>query len=162
MTKQKFDVVIVLGAKSCNAPSAALRRRINQGVSTFQKSGASHLLLCGGSSNGHTSEAEQMARVAVEAGVPATSIVTEPRSISTWENAEFSSSLIRQYNWRSACIVSDSFHLPRAYLVFRRTPLETIHLVSAGPVPISLAVHMWMREMIGIAWYLVRLVITRR
>lgn len=97
------------------------------------------------------------------AGVDTNSILIEPDSLNTRQNAEFSSRLMRTQGMKSAIIVTSWFHSRRALACFRHfgTGLEFSsfpayqginmdHKPSASEVPNVV------REYMGIAWYLVR------
>lgn len=64
-----------------------------------------------------------MARLAEAAGVPRSSIVLEPDSGSTWDNARLTAALLRKRDCSRILLVTDAQHMPRAALVFRATGL---------------------------------------
>ncbi len=128
-----FDVIVVLGAavRPGGAPSAAMRRRVAEGVRLLRQGRAPALLLSGGQGNGKPSEAALMRELALAAGVPEERLVLEAESRSTLENARHSARLMRRCGWSSALIVSDPLHLPRALMAFRAVGIGA----AAAPAP---------------------------
>jgi len=110
------DVVIVLGAGE-----AGTSRRAEHAARLYQRGLAPHVLCSGGyrGPDGRR-EAEVCAAVVRAAGVPAEAIVLEPDSRSTEQNARHAAQIMRARGWRSAVVVSDSFHLLRARWLFSR------------------------------------------
>lgn len=113
----RYDVAIVLGAllRPDGVPSPALRRRVGHAVALHHADLAPRLLMSGG---GTPPEAEAMATLAADAGVPRDRLLLEPRSRNTVENALFSLRLLDP--GLRLVVVSDAWHLPRALHVFRR------------------------------------------
>jgi uncharacterized SAM-binding protein YcdF (DUF218 family) len=125
-TASRFDAIIVLGtsADSDGNPTPDLLARITEGVREYERGVAPRLIFTGGAAHNHFVEASVMARVAEAQGVPVTAILVEPKALDTIQNACYSSRILRQHGWRSAEVVSDSAHLPRAGLIFNRLPLD--------------------------------------
>ena len=97
----------------------------------FARMGAERIVFSGGPSRGRPSEAETMAAYAVQLGVPATSVRTESRAMSTWQNIELSLPMVDGFD--RLAIVSDPLHAARGrrFVVAQRPDLAT-HLVSAS------------------------------
>ncbi|MEO8999219.1 MAG: YdcF family protein [Rhodanobacter sp.] len=53
-------------------------------------------------------------------GVDATDLLLEPRSMNTWQNAQFSGPLLKAYGADRVLLVSSGFHLRRGMLYFTR------------------------------------------
>ncbi len=157
--RERFDVVVVLGG-----PSAAMRRRVAEGVRRFQAGAAGVLLLSGGKGGGGAggggvpSEAEVMRGLALAAGVPEDRLVLETESRSTLENARCSARIMAARGWRRALVVTDAVHLPRALMAFRAAGVEAKGAAATGgardePIwtwPTHLA-----REALAFLWYAV-------
>ncbi len=128
--RERFDVIVVLGAAVGvgGGPSAALRRRVAEGVRRLEAGAAPVLLLSGGKGGGgggrRPSEAEVMRDLALAAGVAEERLVLETESRSTLENARCSARIMRARGWTKALVVTDAVHLPRALLAFRARGIE--------------------------------------
>ncbi len=156
--KERFDVIVVLGAAvgPPGGPSAALRRRVAEGVRRLEAGAAPVLLLSGGKGGGVPSEAEVMRDLALAAGVAEERLVLETESRSTLENARCSARIMRARGWRRALVVTDAVHLPRALMAFRALGIEAKGAAVMGgardqPVwtwPAHLA-----REALAFLWY---------
>ncbi|MFQ5774081.1 MAG: YdcF family protein [Kiloniellaceae bacterium] len=125
-SSRKFDVIVVLGG-----PDTALRRRIAHGVRLFDEGRADRILLTGRGRRAAV-EAEVMRDRALAAGVPNDRIVLEAESLSTLENAAFSARIMRARGWRSALVVTDFLHVPRALLAFRSVGVRAKASAAAG------------------------------
>ena len=84
------------------------------------------LVLSGGAAQ-ETSEAELMARFAVDLGVPRVAMVLEPDSRSTRENAQAVANLLRANRLGpDITLVTSALHLPRALAEFRCAGLAPV------------------------------------
>ena len=161
-----FDVIVVLGAAvgAGGGPSAALRRRVAEGVRCLEAGAAPVLLLSGGKGGGKggggPSEAEVMRDLALAAGVaagaPEGRLVLETESRSTLENARCSARIMRARGWTKALVVTDAVHLPRALMAFRALGIEAKGAAVMGGVrdePVwTWPVHL-VREALAFLWY---------
>lgn len=152
------DAIVVLGADflSDGSPSPALRRRARHGARLYLEGKAPRLILTGGSRRGRDPirEAEAMAKIAGELGVPREAVVLERRARSTFENARLTAFLMRRRGWSCALLVSDQEHLPRACMAFRAFGITT----QGAPVPERPRdLRASLREAVAYAWYVFRL-----
>jgi uncharacterized SAM-binding protein YcdF (DUF218 family) len=65
-------------------------------------------------------EAEQIAYLLREWGVPGDALIIEDQSRNTFENAARSKPIWDAHGFRSGLLVTSAFHMPRAFAVFRR------------------------------------------
>ncbi len=151
---------MVLGAAvwSRGRPSPTLERRVRRGLELFHAGEADFLLFTGGLGRHPPAEAEVMRRIAIEAGVEPSRIEVETTSRNTLENAVNAARIMTRRGWRSAVLVSDPVHLPRASLVFRALGVKirlrgTLGAWKHGPFRRSW--HYPIYEAAAIAWYLV-------
>ncbi len=122
----RFDTLIVLGspADAEGNPTPVQLSRVTEAVHEYERGVATHLILTGGTTHGGYVEAEVMARTAEAQGVPASSIVVEPQALDTIQNACYSVRIMKAHGWRSAEVISNASHLPRAGLIFSRLPID--------------------------------------
>jgi uncharacterized SAM-binding protein YcdF (DUF218 family) len=122
----RFDALIVLGnpPDAEGNPTPVQLSRVTEAVQEYERGVASHLILTGGPTHHSYIEAEVMARVAEAQGVPASSIVVEPKALDTIQNACYSVRIMNAHGWRSAEVISSISHLPRAGLIFSRLPID--------------------------------------
>jgi uncharacterized SAM-binding protein YcdF (DUF218 family) len=93
--------------------------------------GAERIVFSGGPSRGRPSEAETMSAHAVHLGVPATTVRTETKAMSTWQNIELSLPMVEDFD--RLAIVSDPLHAARGRRFVRaQRPDLADRLVSAG------------------------------
>lgn len=134
----EFHCAIVLGAKvmADGSPSPALARRVAHAVALAQGGRVAHLLMSGGAVNHPTPEAQVMRDLAMAAGIDADRIIVEESSRNTIGNARYCAPIIAAYGWTRLLLVTDSFHLPRARLIFARHGLK-VALSGARPESVN-------------------------
>lgn len=134
-TKVKSDVILVLGGEamsgsSCYGPrcehgslphphvNPCLVARVNHAVSLYKKHYASKILMSGGTDKDtNVNEAETMGKIATASGVPASAIVLENKSHTTYENFAFSQKILTAVGLHSVIIVTDPYHIARSGLI---------------------------------------------
>jgi len=135
-TKVKSDVILVLGGHvyggtSCYGPicqqkgfvqnrrlNPCLVARVDHAVALYKDHYAPKILMSGGTDKeDNANEAENMEKIATKAGVPASDILLEKKSTSTYENFLFSQKILTEAGLHSVIIVTDPYHNARAGLV---------------------------------------------
>lgn len=149
------DAIVVLGAAVWpgERPSPALQRRIDRGVELWRAGLAPVLVPTGGLGRNPPSEAEAMARVALERGVPADAIVLEARATSTVESAQYIRALAERHGWHGIILVSEPYHVTRAGWTFRDQGLDVQATCSAWGSETSWRVYQTLREVSGLLAY---------
>jgi uncharacterized SAM-binding protein YcdF (DUF218 family) len=114
------------------------------------------------------SEADEMAGLLVEWGVPREAILLEEKARTTSENAAESARLLRARGVKRVLLVTSSIHMRRALASFRAEGLEAIpsacDALAAGPpstgplawlpAPEALArTHRALKELLGLLYY---------
>ena len=147
------DAIICLGAgmASDTSPEAGRysRRRAETCAALYQAGWAPRIIFTG---YGHEfgSAAQGMADIAVAAGVPASAVIVEPEALSTIQNAAYSLPHLAPDAER-IILVSDGFHLPRAWVIFRALGAPEIDL-RATDLPFGQALRWIGREGVAI-WF---------
>ena len=109
--------------------------RLHQGYTLWQKEKIP-LLVSGGQVwvKSGPSEADIMADILKQWGVPQDNIITESKSRNTKENAEYCSQILLNNHWNSFYLVTSEIHLKRAMISFQSfLPDASIIPVSAHP-----------------------------
>jgi uncharacterized SAM-binding protein YcdF (DUF218 family) len=125
------------------------------------------VLACGGKTRGQ-SVASLTAELIARAGVPRSEILTEEKSLSTYENAVFAADILRSLNIRKAALVVDARSMPRAAACLRRAGIEVVPAPCSFTDPPT-AFEDWipgwsaikqneitLHEALGLAWYKLR------
>ncbi|MCW5833058.1 MAG: YdcF family protein [Labilithrix sp.] len=133
-------VVCVLG---CRPGSAALARRARVARDVFVARGARWIMACGGRSFRGRVEADELARMLEDGGVPAEAILRERASRDTFENATEAARLLAERDLHEAVVVTCSWHLPRATTLFERAGLRVAGAVGAPPPDPTLLSRAW-------------------
>ena len=104
-----YDVIVVLGCPTNRdgTPSACQKRRISLALELRALGFAAPVLVSGGAAKTEHVEAEAMAGLLRESGVPEDQIVQEPRALHTDENIALASAAMRARGWVTALVVSD-------------------------------------------------------
>jgi uncharacterized SAM-binding protein YcdF (DUF218 family) len=112
-------------------------------------------------------EATVMAEAMTALGVPESALVLEWWSRNTYENAQRSKEVTEAFGWRSLCLVTSAFHLPRAVRAFREAGLTVVPVPAGGWasgggydwasfVPALNQLHastLALREYVALVWY---------
>jgi len=114
-----FDTLIVLGypANPDGTPSPEQRERVLEAVREYKADVAPYIIMSGAAAHNQYIEADVMAQLAREQGVPASAILEDVQAQNTIQNIYYSARIMHQYGWSSAEIISSPSHLPRAALI---------------------------------------------
>jgi uncharacterized SAM-binding protein YcdF (DUF218 family) len=122
------DAIILLGGamrqplSARSGPSLAeAGDRIIAALRIYRAGKAPRILVTGGNLPWQTNavpEAEHIASLLAELGVPRSDIVLETASRNTRENAVNSAAIVKEEGWRSALLVTSAFHMHRALAAF--------------------------------------------
>jgi uncharacterized SAM-binding protein YcdF (DUF218 family) len=129
------DAIICLGAGMEDDPSPlpdAVTRARALTCAELLRADVAPVAVFTGAGNETSSAAAAMAAVAREEGVAEARIIVEPRAHSTIQNAAFATALLPP-DARRLIVVSDAFHLPRAWVIFRVLGHDgvTVHATEA-------------------------------
>jgi vancomycin permeability regulator SanA len=120
----RADTAIVFGAGLTpdGRPTALLADRVHAAVQLYQAGTVKQLLMSGdGESIGHDEPAAMAAQAEAE-GVPASVIRSDPGGVRTYDSCARAHDL---FGVRSAVVVSQSYHLPRAVYTCRSLGIIT-------------------------------------
>lgn len=157
---QEADVIIVLGAgfNRNGTVGGALWRRSYRAAQLWHDGYADTIICTGGQSpSQQRSEAAGCQEVLLDEGVSSGAIILENNSRSTEENALYSRDIMQANDWQTAILVSDSFHVLRANLIFESHEFDAVF----SPVPSrwlrkSYYLPMVVREVVALHWQFVK------
>lgn len=114
-------VIVVLGhpANGDGSPSPAMQEQVALAAALYRAGLARALLFSGGAVYNQHVEAQVMADLAVQQGVPAAAISTETQARDTVENARYCRQIMQGRGWRDAIVVTTPYHVRRASRIFR-------------------------------------------
>lgn len=114
-----FDTLIVLGypANSDGTPSPEQRERVLEGVREYKAGVAPTIMMTGAAAHNQYIEADVMAQLARDEGVPASAILEDVQAENTIQNIYYSARIMHDHGWNSAEIISSPSHLPRTALI---------------------------------------------
>jgi uncharacterized SAM-binding protein YcdF (DUF218 family) len=110
------DAAVVLGAAAWGKkPSPVYRERIKEAIALYESGRVRYLIFTGGTPvAGYPAEGSVGRDFAIEHGVPATRILVETASRTTWQNLANAKELIGPAGIHSVLLVSDPLHMRRA------------------------------------------------
>jgi uncharacterized SAM-binding protein YcdF (DUF218 family) len=123
------DAIVVLGASVSPEgllDSASLRRTL-AGVRAHRR-GLAPALLFMGTRHGDAVEAEVRSALATDLGVPSEAIRTEPRALTTQQEAQRAAALLLPEGARRVLLVTSEYHMRRARALFERAGFEVAPL----------------------------------
>lgn len=159
----KREVIVVLGAavRADGEPSQALRRRVQHALELARERPETVLVFTGGLGIYAPPEAEVMARLARAAGIGAERTHLEDRATNTGESARLTARLLRELardagaEFDTVTLVTDAYHQRRSRFAFRRMGVRAGSSSPHGSKrPTS---GRWLREWLGLAWYVLTL-----
>ena len=152
---------VVLGAqvRRGGRPSAALLARARHAAQLYARREIGTVIPTGGLGQHPPSEAEVMARILRDGGVPQEKTLLEDRARSTRESARFVAALVRERGIGEVVVVTDPLHCVRAVGAFRAEGLVARAAPAYGS-PMwrrrGLRRGQFVREMGAIVWYRAR------
>lgn len=149
---QRADAAIVLGA-AINTP--ALTNRTLVALRLYQEGKVGELVLSGGKiADEDISEAQFMEKVIHRNTADNINYVLEDKSRTTYENIKNSKALLGDSS--SIVIVSDQFHLARAFLLAKRAGFKTVYWSAPEPDYFSAADlrYYYFREFVALIDYI--------
>jgi len=139
--KNNVDVIVVLGSgtKEINSMKETFNTEIESlrllhAVAIYNKTGAKYFV-CSGKGEGKVSQAEAMAKLAENLGVPREKIKIEPNSRNTSQNAGEVNKMLNNKNVNIG-LVTSAFHMKRSEREFKKyfknvLPLPAHYLYSS-------------------------------
>lgn len=157
----EVQVAVILGAQVLpgGRASKTLEARVRHGAGLYERGEVDSLIPTGGLGEHPPREAEIMAGLLREAGVPESAVLLEDRATNTWDSALRVAEIARRKGIREVRAVTDPLHCPRTVRAFREAGLrawaEPVYSSPVWRVP-------WMRrgqlarEMVASIWYRAR------
>lgn len=134
---EKADVIVVLGGGT--DPQQYPRQmvevngagdRMVYAAKLYKDGVADRLILSGGTldwqGETETTPAKDMELLMKFMGVPENAMILQGDSANTAQDADFSTSIIKENNWKSVVLVTSALHMPRSVDLFRRLGVEVI------------------------------------
>ena len=119
---QKADAIIAVSGG--NTPI-----RTSEAIKLYKNGWADLLIFSGAAQDEYSpSNAEVMRAQAIEEGVPSDSILIEPTSRTTHQNAGNAEQLFEEYGINQIIVVTSPYHQRRAGLEFQRLAGSTLHV----------------------------------
>lgn len=101
------------------------------------------VVACGGRDWDGRIEADELARMLVDGGVPDAAIIRERASLDTHQNATHAARILLSRDVREVTVVTCSWHLPRATVLFERAGLRVVEGIGAYPPDPTLLQRAW-------------------
>jgi uncharacterized SAM-binding protein YcdF (DUF218 family) len=107
--------------------------RTQKAIDLYKNGWAQHLIFSGAAADPSSpSNAEQMREIALRNGVPDSAIALDQTSENTAENAKNVAKILLKNNWTNVILVSETYHLRRAGMVFvAADPVAKIRTTAA-------------------------------
>lgn len=136
----RADVIVVFGGRTQSDRAnwfepynrATAMDRIDRAEALYRAGRAPKILLSGSALEGRLSEAQIIARLLRQRGIPDAAIILENESRFTFENARFTDVIMRGQKLKSALLVTSALHMPRALGTLEK---RGIHVTAAGLAP---------------------------
>lgn len=160
-SEEKADVLIILGARLYGrTPSPSLQFRLDEGYAYLRDHPDTIAVVSGGMGRGEEiTEASAMRDYLLEKGIASERILNEERSFNTYENIDFSISVLEEYLEGDSPsdlkfgIVSNDYHVFRGTLIAKEKGLDAFGIPAKTP-PTTL-VKGYLREYLSVLKYLI-------
>lgn len=154
-------VAVVLGTQVLpgGRPSSPLEARTRHAARLYAAGEVELLIPTGGLGEYPPSEAEVMARVLREEGVPEEAIVLEDEARNTWESAWLVARVAEKRGIKGVLVVTDPLHGVRSVEAFREAGLAArAEPVYGSPMwrEEGLRLSQFFREAVALVWYRTR------
>lgn len=108
--------------------------RVEQAAELY-KAGYAHYIILSNAKES-TSSSGDMLQTALNLGIPQDVIYTDNAAESTYQNAEFTLTIMKEHSFQSAIVVSSDFHMRRVKLLFdrvyKKSDIELMYVGSAS------------------------------
>ncbi|MDQ3378301.1 MAG: YdcF family protein [Actinomycetota bacterium] len=157
--RPRYAVVLGTQVIPGGKPSRTLDARVRHAARLHAAGRVDRVLVTGGVGKHPPSEAEVMARILREEGVPGEAVRLEDEAKSTWDSARLVTDLAAEEGVAEALVVTDPLHCVRTVAAFRRAGLiawaEPVYSSPMWRVP-WLRRGQFLRESGALVWYRVR------
>jgi vancomycin permeability regulator SanA len=129
MVEQKFDCILVLGAKvwDDNRPSYMLEDRLNQAIELYNAGYSDRILMSGDHGRKEYDEVNAMKQYAIDKGVKGEHIFMDHAGFSTYESMYRAKGV---FQVKSAIIVTQGYHLYRGVYIANELGLDAYGVPS--------------------------------
>ena len=151
---RRADYIVVLGGNTQANRSnwfepynrATATDRVDRAAALYFAGRAPKIIVSGGAYEGRVSEAQGMAKVLRQKGVPEQDIIMEKESRNTYENALFTQRLIKNETHPELLLVTSALHMPRAQATFKRLGMQTVPAAVSPQIvaPEDYALNIWL------------------
>ena len=117
------DCILILGAavRPDKTPSPMLEDRLKKGIEIYNKYKINRILMSGDNRSKDYDEVDVMKQYAIDKGVPARHIFTDPAGLSTYESIYRAKKL---FGSKKVVIVTQQYHLYRALYIAKKLDLD--------------------------------------
>ncbi len=155
----RFAVVLGTQVLPGGKPSRTLDARVRHAARLYAAGRVDRVVVTGGVGKHPPSEAEVMARILREEGIPGDAVLLEDEAESTWGSARLVAALAAGEGVSEVLVVTDPLHCVRTAAAFRRAGLiawaEPVYSSPMWRVP-WLRRGQFLRESGALVWYRVR------
>lgn len=115
------------------------------------------IVFSGGKIFNRAPEAEIARRFLVSLGVPSHHIITETKSMDTYENAQYAKEIADKYQFKKIVLITSAIHMKRSYLLFNKqfkeiVPYPADYQISRGSYDLlSFLPNAWNLNLVEIA-----------
>lgn len=157
--RPRFAVVLGTQVLPGGKPSRTLDARVRHAARLYAAGRVDRILVTGGVGKHPPSEAEVMASVLRQEGVPGEAVRLEDEAESTWDSARLVAAIAATEGVAEVLVVTDPLHCVRTVAAFRRAGLmawaEPVYSSPMWRVP-WLRRGQFLRESGALVWYRVR------
>jgi uncharacterized SAM-binding protein YcdF (DUF218 family) len=156
--RNQADAIVVLGAAQYDGrPSEVFAARLDHAADLYRAGVARHIVTIGGGQPGdRLTEGEAGRRFLVDAGIPASALVSVGTGDDTLVSLRAADQVLRDRDWNSVVLVTDPWHAARSQLIASDLGLSAqVSSVTQGPATAPGVEERYvLRETLGTLFYL--------
>ena len=158
---EKRDCIIVCGypANEDGTISNILKSRIDMAIDLYTNHYADVIIVSGGAIHNAYYEAKVMKEYAMEQGIPSDVILLEDKAKSTYHNMMYARDIMKQYQYTSCFVVTNSWHKIKAeyyakkfhldYKMINSKKPEGMSIIKVWILTLYMPINMWINRLKG-------------
>lgn len=152
------DVMLVLGTTVYpdGTPSPRLKARLDKAVQLYNARFTGKIIVSGGVGVEGVDEAVTMRGYLEARGVAAQDIIADSHGVNTYASARFTADYLSEHGLRSALVVSQFYHLPRAEYALEHFGVERVFKAHADYSGLAMDIRGLIREVPACVVYALR------
>ncbi len=153
--QSKYDCAIVCGfpANQDGKPSLIMKSRVEKAVELYRQGKIKYIIFSGADVQNRYKEADVMEKYAFKLGVDKNAIIKESKAKCTYHNLMYASEIMKEKNFNSCLVITNSWHLRKADHYARKFKLKYAMVVACRPKGYGVIRVLWLHISTNLIMY---------